>query len=114
MVITKFEKVIIPQTLEGRKFADEYMRKFYEEEQRTFISRMEDLLSITIKSRYFEEVEVMTNQEAIKIGEDIITNMRNHSWSEFENQDFEAIEKLIQTAKEYDVLTGIIGICGEG
>ena len=56
----------------------------------------------------------MTNQEAIKIGEDIITNMRNHSWSEFENQDFEAIEKLIQTAKEYDVLTGIIGICGEG
>lgn len=52
MVITKFEKVIIPQTLEGQKFADEYMRK----EQRTFISRMEDALSITIESRYYEEV----------------------------------------------------------
>lgn len=57
MVITKFEKVIIPQTLEGQKFADEYMRKSYEEIQRTFISRMEDVLSITIESRYYEEVE---------------------------------------------------------
>lgn len=46
----------------------------------------------------------MTNQEAIKIGEDIIVNMRNHSWSEFENQDFEAIQQLIQTAKAYDAL----------
>ena len=53
----------------------------------------------------------MTNKEAIKIGEDIIINMRNHSWSEFENQDFEAIEKLIKTARDYDVLCGIIGVC---
>ena len=57
MIITKFERVMIPQTLEGQKFADEYMRKFYEEEQRIFISRMEDPLSITIESRYFEEVK---------------------------------------------------------
>lgn len=28
--------------------------------------------------------------------------------------ELEAFEKLIQTAKEFDVLTGIIGICGEG
>jgi hypothetical protein len=55
MVITKFEKVIIPQTLEGQKFADEYMWKF--RGQRTFISRMEDMQSITLESRYYEEVE---------------------------------------------------------
>ena len=55
MIITKFERVIIPQTLEGQKFAYEYMRKF--REQRTFISRMEDMRSITLESRYYEEVE---------------------------------------------------------
>lgn len=54
MVITKFERVIIPQTLEGQKFADEYVRKL--REHRTFISRAEDMQSIILESRYYEEV----------------------------------------------------------
>ena len=55
MVITKFEKVIIPQTLEGQKFADEYERKI--RERMTFISRAENTFSIVIESQYYEEVE---------------------------------------------------------
>ena len=55
----------------------------------------------------------MTNQEAIKIIEDMIFNMSAEGIRISRDED-EAIEKLIQTAKEYDVLTGIIGICGEG
>lgn len=54
-----------------------------------------------------------TNQEAIKIVEDMIFNMSAEGIRISRDED-EAIEKLIQTAKEYDVLTGIIGICGEG
>lgn len=52
----------------------------------------------------------MTNQEAIKI----INNLIILNKEEFYLDELEAFEKLIQTAKEYDVLTGIIGICGEG
>lgn len=55
MVITKFEKMIIPQTLEGQKFADEYERKI--RERMSFISRCEDMWSITLESRYYEEVK---------------------------------------------------------
>lgn len=56
MVITKFEKVMIPQTLEGQKFADEYERKI-KESNMIFISRAENMWSITLESRYNEEVE---------------------------------------------------------
>ena len=55
MIIKKFERVIIPQTLEGRKFADEYMRKF-KEGQMNFISRAENPFSIFIESQCYEEV----------------------------------------------------------
>lgn len=55
MVITKFERVMIPQSLEGQKFADEYERKI--RERMSFISRCEDMRSITLESRYYEEVK---------------------------------------------------------
>jgi hypothetical protein len=55
MVITKFERVMIPQTLEGQKFADAYERKI--RERMSFISRSEDMRSIILESRYYEEVE---------------------------------------------------------
>ena len=51
----------------------------------------------------------MTNQEAIKI----VNNLIILNKEEFYLDELEAFEKLIQTAKDYDVLTGIIGICGE-
>jgi hypothetical protein len=46
---------MIPQTLEGQKFADEYERKI--RERMSFISRSEDMWSIILESRYYEEVE---------------------------------------------------------
>ena len=49
----------------------------------------------------------MTNQEAIEIVEDI------GFYVPLLDSQKEALEKLIQTAKEYDILMGIIGICGE-
>lgn len=55
MIITKFERVIIPQTLEGQKIADEYERKI-KESNMIFISRAEDMRSIIIESRCYEEV----------------------------------------------------------
>lgn len=54
----------------------------------------------------------MTNQEAIKIVEDMIESMENIDVLYAYEHD--ALNQLIKTAKEYDVLTGIIGICGEG
>ncbi len=54
MLITKFERLMIPQTLEGQKFADEYERKI--REHMIFISRAEDMRSIIIESRCYEEV----------------------------------------------------------
>jgi UDP-N-acetylmuramyl tripeptide synthase len=54
----------------------------------------------------------MTNQEAIKIVEDMIFNMSAEGIRISQDED-KAIKKLIQTAKEFDVLMGIIGICGE-
>lgn len=56
MIITKVERVMIPQTLEGQKFADEYERKI-KESNMIFISRAEDMRSIILESRYYEEVE---------------------------------------------------------
>lgn len=55
----------------------------------------------------------MTNEEAIKIVEDMMFNMSAEGLRISRDED-EAVEKLIQTAKDFDVLTGIIGICGEG
>ena len=51
----------------------------------------------------------MTNQEAIEI----VNNLIILNKDEFYPDELEAFEKLIYTAKEYNVLTGIIGICGE-
>jgi hypothetical protein len=56
MVITKCEKVVIPKTLEGQKFADEYIRML-KEKQMNFISRAENSFSIIIESQYYEEVK---------------------------------------------------------
>ena len=53
----------------------------------------------------------MTNNEAIKIVEDMIESMNDIDVLYAYEQD--ALNQLIKTAKEYDVLTGIIGICGE-
>lgn len=49
----------------------------------------------------------MTNQEAIDIVEDI------EFYVPLLDSQKEALNKLIQTAKDFDVLTGIIGVCGE-
>ena len=51
MTITRFEKTIIPQTLEGQKFADEYEKRLTE--QGAFRGRAEDSLSIVIKAQYY-------------------------------------------------------------
>ena len=55
----------------------------------------------------------MTNQEAIKIVEDMIFNMSAEGIRISRDED-EAVEKLIRNTKEYDILTAIIEICGEG
>jgi len=59
MSITRFEKTIIPQTLEGQKFANEYEKRLTE--QGAFRGRAEDTQSIVIKAQYYltftEEVE---------------------------------------------------------
>ena len=49
----------------------------------------------------------MTNEEAIKIVEDMMFNMSAEGLRISRDED-EAVEKLIQTAKDFDVLTGII------
>ena len=54
----------------------------------------------------------MTNQEAIKTTEKFITDLEASDIPIYADER-KALEKLINTAKEYDVLTGIIGICGE-
>ena len=51
MTITSFEKTIIPNTLEGQKFANEYEKRLTE--QGTFRGRAEDTLSIVIKAQYY-------------------------------------------------------------
>ena len=50
MTITKFEKTIIPQTLEGQEFAYEYEKSLTK--QGAFIGRAEDTQSIIIKAQY--------------------------------------------------------------
>lgn len=50
MTITRFERTIIPQTLEGQKFANEYEKSL--KEQGTFRGRAEDTLSIVITAQY--------------------------------------------------------------
>jgi len=51
MTITRFEKTIIPQTLEGQKFANEYEKRLTE--QGVFRGRAEDTQSIVIKAQYY-------------------------------------------------------------
>ena len=59
MTITRFEKTIIPQTLEGQKFANDYEKRLTE--QGAFRGRAEDTQSIVIKAQYYftisDEVE---------------------------------------------------------
>ncbi len=51
MAITRFEKTIIPQTLEGQKFANECEKRLTE--QGAFRGRAEDTQSIVIKAQYY-------------------------------------------------------------
>ena len=51
MTITRFEKTIIPQTLEGQKFANEYEKRLTE--QGAFRGRAEDTQAIVIKAQYY-------------------------------------------------------------
>ena len=51
MTITSFEKTIIPQTLEGQKFAYEYEKRL--KEQGAFRGRAEDTQAIVIKAQYY-------------------------------------------------------------
>lgn len=51
MTIIKFEKTIIPQTLEGRSFADDYEKRLTE--QGAFRGRAEDTQAIVIKAQYY-------------------------------------------------------------
>lgn len=50
MKLTRLEKTIIPQTLEGQKFANEYEQRL--KGQFAFMSRKEDTQAITIEARY--------------------------------------------------------------
>ena len=51
MTITRFEKTIIPQTLEGLKFANDYEKILTK--QGVFRGREEDTQSIVIKAQYY-------------------------------------------------------------
>lgn len=51
ITITRFERTIIPQNLEGQKFANEYEKMLTE--QGTFRGRAEDTQSIVIKAQYY-------------------------------------------------------------
>lgn len=51
MTITSFEKTIIPQTLEGQKFANDYEKRLTE--QGAFRGRAEDTQAIIIKAQYY-------------------------------------------------------------
>ena len=51
MTITRFEKTIIPQTLEGQKFANEYEKSLTE--QGVVRGRAEDTQAIVIKAQYY-------------------------------------------------------------
>lgn len=55
MTITKLEKTIIPQTLEGVKFANCYERQL--KEQHCFRARKEDTQAIIIEAEYLYILE---------------------------------------------------------
>lgn len=61
MTITRFEKTLIPQTLEGQKFADEYEKTL--REQGLFIGRIEDMQAIVITAQNWFEVTEKDGQE---------------------------------------------------
>ena len=50
MTITRYEKTIIPQTLEGKKFANDYEKILTK--QGVFRGREEDTQAIVIKTKY--------------------------------------------------------------
>ncbi len=54
MIITKFEKFIIPQTLDGRSFADDYEKQL--KEYHCFIARREDTQAIVIEAKYHFDI----------------------------------------------------------
>ena len=55
MIITEYSKTIYPQTIQGRKMADEIELKL--KSQGCFISREEDTVGIVLRSRYIFVVE---------------------------------------------------------
>ena len=70
MTITSFEKTIIPQTLEGQKFANDYEKRLTD--QGAFRGRAEDTQSIVIKAQYY-----FTISDEVDNGNDT-TNAGNH------------------------------------
>lgn len=54
MRITRKEITFIPQTLEGKKLADEYQKRL--QEQSAFVDRKEDTQFISITARYIFEM----------------------------------------------------------
>ena len=51
MTITCYEKIIIPQTLEGQNFANKFEKRL--RESGNFSGREEDTQSIVIKAHYY-------------------------------------------------------------
>ena len=59
MNITRYEKTIIPQTMFGRDFADEYEKRL--REQYAFIGRSEDTQAIVIEAKYQFDIKEQTD-----------------------------------------------------
>ena len=55
MTITRIEKTIIPQTIPGLDFADEYEKRL--REQGAFCGRLEDTQAIVIEAKYYFELQ---------------------------------------------------------
>ena len=60
ITVTKFEKIIIPNALDGQKFADEYIKNLVE--IGAFRGREEDTASIVIKAQYHFSI-FLANEE---------------------------------------------------
>ena len=55
MQITRYEQTVIPQTTEGRKFADEYEKRL--RDQLAFDGRSEGTQAITISAVYYFDIK---------------------------------------------------------
>ena len=55
MLITRMETTLIPQTLEGRKFAEEYAKRL--KEQNALCGYEEDSVNISISAKYYFDLK---------------------------------------------------------